>query len=136
MRTRTTTVAALIAASLLALTACGTEPEPDSPAAGPSVSATTDPEAQYLARAHDIEFNGTPTDEELTALPPQWCDALADGHSVEWTFGPDGADLYPLGQEWGTVQQDAHALLVAGVRSYCPEHLDTVTDELREGGDY
>ncbi|MER8197059.1 hypothetical protein ABTY00_24215 [Streptomyces microflavus] len=34
MRTRTTT-AALIAAALLALTACGTEPEPAAPAAGP-----------------------------------------------------------------------------------------------------
>ncbi|MEU3836369.1 hypothetical protein [Streptomyces microflavus] len=40
MRTRTTT-AALIAAALLALTACGTEPEPAAPAAGPEASAST-----------------------------------------------------------------------------------------------
>ncbi|WP_050491103.1 MULTISPECIES: hypothetical protein [Streptomyces] len=38
MRTRTTT-AALIAAGLLALTACGTTPEPDTKAAGPEPSA-------------------------------------------------------------------------------------------------
>ncbi|MEU3836129.1 DUF732 domain-containing protein [Streptomyces microflavus] len=135
MRTRTTTTA-LIAAGLLALTACGTEPEPAAPAAGPTASASTDPEDQYLSTAHDITFNGAPTDDELTELPPQWCDALADGHSVEWAFDPTGGDLYPIGQEWGTVQKDAYTLLVAGVRAYCPEYLDTVTDELRESGDY
>lgn len=132
MRTRTTLTATAVAA-VLALTGCGSEPEPNAKAAA---SATADPEAQYLSRAHDIKFNGAPTDEELTALPPQWCDALADGHSIEWAFDPTGGDLYPIGQDWGTVQQDAYTLLVAGVRAYCPENLDTVKNELRESGDY
>ncbi|MFF2226273.1 DUF732 domain-containing protein [Streptomyces globisporus] len=132
MRTRHT-LTATAAAVLLALTGCGTEPEPDAKAAA---SATADPEAQYLSQAHDIKFNGTPTDDELTALPPQWCDALADGHSVEWTFSLSDGNLYPIGQDWGTAQQDAYTLLVAGVRAYCPENLDAVKDELRESGDY
>lgn len=133
MRTRTT--AALLAAGLLAatLTACGTTPEPDAKATS---SASPDPEAQYLSRAHDIKFNGAPTDEELAEYPPQWCDALTDGHSVEWTFNPSDGNLYPIGQEWGTAQQDAYTLLVAGVHAYCPKHLDAVKDELRESGEY
>ncbi|MFB6423671.1 hypothetical protein ACFCXC_18285 [Streptomyces microflavus] len=136
MRTRTRTTITATVAVLLALTGCGTEPEPYTPAAGPTPSATADSEAQYLSRARDIEFNGTPTDAELTSFPSQWCDALTDGHSVEWTFDPSGGDLYPLGQKWGTVQQDAYALLVAGVRAYCPDHLDAVKAELRESGEY
>lgn len=39
MRRTTALPVALLAAALLALTACGTEPEPDSPAAGPTASA-------------------------------------------------------------------------------------------------
>ncbi|MEU0102214.1 hypothetical protein [Streptomyces sp. NPDC006267] len=39
MRRTTILPAALLAAALFALTACGTEPEPDAPAAGPSASA-------------------------------------------------------------------------------------------------
>jgi hypothetical protein len=77
-----------------------------------------------------------PAIDELLALPPKWCAALADGHSVEWTFSGSGGDLYPNGADWGMVQKDAYRLLIAGVRVYCPNRLDTVTKELREAGEY
>jgi hypothetical protein len=47
-----------------------------------------------------------------------------------------GGDLDPNGADWGMVQKDAYQLLIAGVRVYCPERLDTVTKELRETGEY
>ncbi|XQE79527.1 hypothetical protein ACN24L_12420 [Streptomyces microflavus] len=40
MRTRTTITSAVLAAALLTLTACGTEPEPAAPAAGPAYKVT------------------------------------------------------------------------------------------------
>lgn len=134
MRTRTTLAAALLA--LTALTAgCSSDSSDDKPDPTPSPSAPS-AETQYLTAARGITFNGTPTDAELQALPPQWCDALDDGHSVQWIFGIRDGGLYPVGETWGTVKDDAYKLLIAGVRAYCPDHLSAVQDELRATGEY
>ncbi|MFD4003184.1 hypothetical protein [Streptomyces rubiginosohelvolus] len=55
MRTRTT--AALIAASLLILTACGTEPEPDAPAAGPKPSKAASAPSPEPAQTEDVPLD-------------------------------------------------------------------------------
>lgn len=136
MRTRTTTVG-ILAALALTLTACGSDDQADAkPSSKPSPSATVSKEDQYLTAARDITFNGDPTDAELQAFPPQWCEALDDGHSVQWMFGIRDGNLYPVGQSWGTAKADAYKLLIAGVRAYCPEHLSAVQDELRATGEY
>jgi hypothetical protein len=142
MRHTTTTTTAATAVLLLALTACGSSnsgggdgDKPD--AASPSPSSSEALAAQYLAESQPIPFTShRPAIDELLALPPQWCAALKDGHSVEWTFSGSGGDLYPNGVDWGMVQKDAYRLLIAGVRVYCPNRLDTVTKELRETGEY
>jgi hypothetical protein len=123
----TTTTTAATAVLLLALTACGSSnsggDDGDSkPAtASPSPSSSQALAAQYLAESQPIPFTSA---------------ALKDGHSVEWTFSGSGGDLYPNGVDWGMVQKDAYRLLIAGVRVYCPNRLDTVTKELRETGEY
>ncbi|MFH8744894.1 hypothetical protein ACH4GG_27255 [Streptomyces albidoflavus] len=131
MRTRTTT--GILAVLALALTACGSSDDPAD--AKPSPSATVSKGERYLATAQEITFNGEPSDAELQALPPLWCDALDDGHSVQWMFDTEGG-LYPIGEDWGTVKADAYKLLIAGVRTHCPEHLSAVQGELRETGEY
>jgi hypothetical protein len=136
----TTTTTAATAVLLIALTACGSSGSGD----GDSKPATASPSpssealaAQYLAESQPIPFTShRPAIDELLALPPKWCAALADGHSVEWTFSGSGGDLYPNGADWGMVQKNAYQLLIAGVRVYCPEQLDTVTAELRASGEY
>jgi hypothetical protein len=132
---RRTTI--LLTVCLLAgLTACGSSGD-DKPAAKPSPSKTVSKEDQYLKAAHEITFNGTPSDGALLIFPKEWCKALDSGHSVEWMFDMfGGGQLYPIGQEWGTKKEDANALLVAGVKAYCPEHSDAVLEELRASGDY
>jgi hypothetical protein len=137
MRIRTTT-AGILAVLALTLTACsGSSDGGDGkPAASTTAAPSPDPDQQYLQAAHRIEFNGTPTDEELLEYPGQWCDALQAGHSVEWLFSSGGGGLYPVGLDWGTVKQDAHELLVAGVKAYCPDHADTVLEELRATDGY
>ncbi|MDX3279103.1 hypothetical protein [Streptomyces scabiei] len=130
---------ALLAATLLlaALTACGTSSEDDKPAAKPSPSKTVNKDDQYLEVAREIAFNGAPSDGELLIFPELWCDRLESGHSAEWMFDmTGGGGLYPVGEEWGTAKADAYELLVAGVRAYCPENLDTVLEELRATGEY
>ncbi|MEV7389607.1 hypothetical protein [Streptomyces sp. NPDC091215] len=105
--------------------------------AKPSPTKTVGKADQYLKTAHGIAFNGTPSDDELLAYPPQWCQGLDAGHSVKWLFDvTGGGGLYPIGEEWGTAQADAYTLLVAGVKAYCPVNSKTVTDELRASGDY
>ncbi|MFF9714811.1 hypothetical protein ACF1DW_04335 [Streptomyces sp. NPDC014603] len=134
MRTRTALTAALLA--LAALTSCSSEDQADTkPSTKPSPSAPS-AETQYLTAAQEITFNGDPTDAELQAFPPQWCEALNDGHSVQWIFGIRDGGLYPVGETWGTVKADAYKLLIAGVRAYCPDHLSAVQDELRATGEY
>lgn len=136
MRTRTTT-AGILAAVALTLTACSSSDDSDQADTKPSPSVTISKETQYITAARDITFNGTPSDEELYAYPPQWCEALQSGHSVQWMFDmTGGGSLYPIGMEWGTAKADAHELLVVGVRAYCPKHLSAVQDELRSTGEY
>lgn len=129
-------ITALTAALLMGLTACGdNEPSPTASTPGPSTSAER--EGRYIFASEDLDFTSRrPSNEELLAYPPQWCAALAAGHSVEWLFDPAGGDLYPWGEDWGTKEADADELLVLGIKIYCPQHLNTVTKELREGGDY
>lgn len=130
-----TTAAALLAVVCLALAGCGTSSSKTS--AKPSPSKTVSKADRYLATAHQVSFNGSPSDEELLAYPPQWCQALDSGHSVAWLFDvTGGGGLYPIGQEWGTAKADANTLLVAGVRAYCPANLAVVQKELRDAGEY
>ena len=130
-----TTAAALLAVVCLALAGCGTSSSKTS--AKPSPSKTVSKADRYLAAAHQVAFNGSPSDEELLAYPPQWCQALDSGHSVKWLFDvTGGGGLYPIGQEWGTAQADANTLLVAGVKAYCPTNLAAVQQELRDTGEY
>lgn len=123
----------------LAATGCG-DAKGDGKAtssASPSPSSSEALAAQYLAESQQIPFTShRPAVDELLALPGPWCAALKQGHSVEWTFSGAGGDLYPNGNDWGMVQKDAYRLLVAGVRTYCPDQIDTVTKELRESGGY
>jgi len=132
------TTAALGAALLLALTACGgSGSHGDSKAGKPHPAPTVSKADRYLKTAHTLAFTGSgPTDEELLTYPPKWCDGLDAGHSVSWLFSSGGGGLYPIGMQWGTKKRDANQLLVAGVRVYCPQHVDTVTAELRASGDY
>ncbi|MEU0359930.1 hypothetical protein [Streptomyces cyaneofuscatus] len=74
MRTRTITVAAL-AAALLTLTACGTTPEPDSPAAGPSASATPSLSAEQQAQECTDEVYAHITAHTALGLDEQRPDA-------------------------------------------------------------
>jgi len=129
-------IAAVLAAALLAgLTACGSsDGKPTVVKASPA--PTVNPRGEFLGAAHEITFNGAPTDGELLAYPPQWCKGLDAGHSAAWLFDLDQGDLYPVGDEWGTVKQDADTLLVAGVKAYCPKNLAALTAELRAAGDY
>ncbi|MFJ1964035.1 hypothetical protein [Streptomyces massasporeus] len=133
-RTATTITAAL----LLALTACGSGDDTAS-ASKPSASPSVDRAGQFITASQDLEFvTMRPSNDELLTFPPRWCKELEAGHSVEWMFDMfgDGGDLYPLGDGWGMLLTDANELLVAGVRAYCPKHLDTVTEELRASGEY
>lgn len=129
---------ALLAGLLLAgLTACGSANKPESAAATPSASLSVNPQDEFLTAAHNVPFNGSPSDDELLAYPSGWCDGLDAGHSVEWLFDmTGGGELYPVGMEWGTVKADANALLVAGVKAYCPENSAVVAEELRASGEY
>ncbi|MFE9936337.1 hypothetical protein [Streptomyces hirsutus] len=134
---RTRTAVGILAVLALTLTACGSDNGDQADAKpSPKPSATISKETQYLTAAQDITFNGDPTDAELQAFPPQWCEAFDAGHSVQWTFGLRDGNLYPVGQSWGTAKADAYELLIAGVRAYCPEHLSAVQDELRATGEY
>ncbi|MEU0069530.1 DUF732 domain-containing protein [Streptomyces sp. NPDC006332] len=130
---RRTTTAILLAVGL-ALTGCGNNHDDAKTAAKPHASPTVDKETAYLDAAHEITFNGSPSDAELLAYPESWCAALDEGHSVAWLLGE--GDLYPIGDEWGTVKQDAYELVVAGVKAYCPGNLDAVKAELRASGEY
>lgn len=128
-----TIITTILLTAGLALTGCGSA---TTPAAKPSASPTIDKRSQFLTVAHGITFNGSPTDDELAAFPPQWCAALDAGHSVAWLFDLEQGDLYPVGDEWGTVKQDADTLLVAGVKAYCPANSAALTAELRASGEY
>ncbi|MEU1445490.1 DUF732 domain-containing protein [Streptomyces mirabilis] len=132
---RHTTTAVLLAAAL-ALAGCSNSGS-SKPAVKPKPSPTVSKADQFLKVAHGITFNGSPSDDELLALPSKWCDALDGGHSVKWMFdSTGGGGLYPWGADWGTAQKDADELLVSGVKAYCPARLSVVQDELRASGEY
>ena len=144
MRLTRPTVTAVL---LLALTACGSSDnsggDGGSPGgsgkkpATPTADTGADRDAKYLNATQDIAFTShRPDDAELLAFPPQWCTGLDAGHSAAWLFSGGGGNLYPNGMGWGTVKKNANQLLVAGVRTYCPGHLDAVTEELRASGAY
>ncbi|QWQ43070.1 hypothetical protein KME66_20380 [Streptomyces sp. YPW6] len=65
MRRTTVLPAALLAAALFTLTACGTEPEPDAPAAGPSASA----QAAQEQPADDAESGESSDAEKAAGIP-------------------------------------------------------------------
>lgn len=136
----TATAAAVTSVLLLTLTACGSGSSDGKPAASspsPSTTSSTNGQGAFLKAAHQIAFTGSsPTDDELAAYPPKWCAGLDSGHSVAWLFSDQDGGLYPIGQDWGMVKADAYQLLVAGVKAYCPDHVDAVTQELRASGDY
>ncbi|MEV5957280.1 DUF732 domain-containing protein [Streptomyces sp. NPDC051987] len=110
--------------------------------AKPSPRKTVSKEAAFLKAVHTANLRSWtdkgPTDDELLEYPQQWCDGLAAGHSVKWLFTMfgDGGGLYPIGEHWGTYKADANAVLVMGVRAYCPENLADVKEQLRASGDY
>ncbi|MFF3324985.1 hypothetical protein [Streptomyces sp. NPDC002889] len=134
-RTAIATVALLVAA----LAGCSSGAETDAkPVAKKSPSLS--PEQQFLGAVHDRNFESWrekgPMDVEIRQYPPKWCAEFEKGHSVDHTLGLDGAHLYPIGMEWGTLEADAHEVVVLGVKYYCPELLDQVTNDLRQSGDY
>ncbi|WP_405925800.1 hypothetical protein [Streptomyces sp. NBC_00035] len=135
---RTTALFALLL--LVGTAACGNSSDDDKPAAEPSASATqsADPLVKFTSAVDDAHLHsyetGIPAYQELSAFPPQWCEALDEGHSVEWMLGDGG--LYPIGQDWGTKKPDAYQLVLLGTRSYCPKHVSAVTDELKASGAY
>ena len=135
---------AVTAVLLLALTACGSSGgDGGSPGgsgkktATPTADTGADRDAKYLNATQDIAFTShRPDDAELLAFPPKWCAGLEAGPSVAWLFSGAGGNFYPNGMDWGTVKKNANTLLVAGVKAYCPDHLDAVTEELRASGAY
>jgi hypothetical protein len=141
---RHTATAAFAAILLAALTACGSSRETTgktatAPTSTPAPSTSAEREGQFIFDSQGINFTTRrPSNEELLIYPPKWCAALDQGHSVEWMFTMfgGGGGLYPIGDDWGTKKADADALLVAGVKTYCPENLDAVTSELRASGEY
>jgi hypothetical protein len=130
------TITVLLLVAALALAGCSNSSSGSDKPAKPKASPTVSKESSFLKVAHGITFNGTPSDDELLALPSKWCDALDAGHSVKWMFDTGGGNLYPVGDDWGTVSQDANTLLATGVKAYCPANLSAVKDELRASGEY
>ncbi|WP_189594588.1 hypothetical protein [Streptomyces massasporeus] len=47
-----------------------------------------------------------------------------------------GPDLYPCAEGREMKKNGANELLAAGVKTYCPKHLDTMTEELRASGEF
>ncbi|MEU2764269.1 DUF732 domain-containing protein [Streptomyces sp. NPDC007094] len=134
MRTkRALTATAVI---LLALTGCGTEPEPDAKAEPLAVS----PDKKFLAAVGDAGIASWattgPTDAELLDYPQRWCDAFAEGHSADHILTADQGLLYPLGDDWGTKRAEAVQLLVLATKTHCPDQTDQVTADLRATGEY
>jgi len=153
LTTRTIRTALGAAALVAALAACSQTggvrdsavDGPDRTAARPSLSApaspTPDPDQEFLSAVHDADFEswkvegqGAPTDDELLAFPPKWCEAAALGHSVGWMLqGSRSGDFYPVGLNWGTQIDDARELVVMAVSAYCPDYRDQVIQSWHDG---
>lgn len=137
---RTTTIAALLAASaLLTLTACGGDDEGNAePKASKSTEYKLNPDDQWRQSINAAGITSwadqSPSTEELTAMPKDWCSALKAGHSVEWLLGEGG--LYPIGEDWGTEKSEAQELVVLGTQAHCPKLEKRVKKELRASGAY
>jgi hypothetical protein len=132
------TATAVLVAVCLTLAGCGGNTDAAKSAAKPSPSPSVDKAGQFITASQGLPFTTMrPSNDELLAFPPKWCDGLDAGHSVAWLFDfTGGGGLYPVGENWGMVKSDANALLVAGVKAYCPENLDAVLEELRSSGEY
>ncbi|WP_330335867.1 hypothetical protein [Streptomyces sp. NBC_00557] len=128
--------AMLLAVVLCAsLTACGSRDTGRYAAADPKATPTGTKENRYLKSAASLSYaHKHPTDAELLAFPPKWCQDLALEHSVEYVLDPNGGGLYPMGQDWGMLLKDAHELLIVGVTVYCPEYRGQVLKDLRSTG--
>ncbi|GGV62805.1 hypothetical protein GCM10010277_68370 [Streptomyces longisporoflavus] len=136
---RRTTIAALAAAALLTLTACGGDSGSKAePQTSKSTAYKLRPEDQWVQSINSAGITSwadkSPSREELTAMPEGWCAALKAGHSVEWLLGE--GDLYPIGEDWGTEKGEAQELVVLGSAAYCPKFEKRVKAELRESGAY
>ena len=137
MRTRTTATALLLIA---ALAGCSSSSGGDEGKPAAAETPTASPEEQFLTVVHDAQFaswaDSGPTDAELAAYPPKWCAEFEKGHSVDHVLNADAGALYPIGAEWGTKKEDAQELLVLGVKFFCPELRQQVTEDLRDSGAY
>lgn len=87
---------------------------------------------RFLDAAHSANFESWaekgPSDDEVAAFPPKWCNALAVGRTADDILNP--RILYPYGPQWGTKVEDAKRLLALAVEVYCPTLEDRVPKEL------
>ncbi|WP_432021097.1 DUF732 domain-containing protein [Streptomyces sp. 1222.5] len=129
----------LLAAGLL-LTGCSKTDGKADAKPSPSKAVSKADAFLHAVRAANVKSwtKKGPTDDELLDYPQEWCDALDAGHSVKWLFTTvgDGGSLYPIGVDWGTYEADADAVLVMGVKAYCPRNLADVKEQLRATGEY
>lgn len=126
----------LVGALALAAVGCSDRADTTGSDAKPSQSPSgSDAGDKFLAKVHARQFESWaesgPTDQELLALPPEWCQDLKDGHSVDNMLG-DNASAYPIGPGWGTERPEAEELLMLGVTTHCPELRDQVIKEMQQ----
>lgn len=126
----------LVGALALAAVGCSDTADTTGSDAKPSQSPSgRDAGDKFLAKVHARQFESWaesgPTDQELLALPPEWCQELKDGHSVDNLLG-DNASAYPIGPGWGTERPEAEQLLMLGVTTHCPDLRDQVTEEMQQ----
>ncbi|AOP46094.1 hypothetical protein [Streptomyces lydicus] len=132
MHIRTAAIAVLAAGLLL--TACGSDQ------AEQRAKPSRAPSDEFLGAivdhpVHSWDDKG-PTQRELLAYPPKWCEALKQGHSVDYLFSAAQGRLYPIGEDWGTEKSDAYQVLIMAVKAYCPPYHGRVVQELRDSGVY
>jgi hypothetical protein len=131
-----TALTALVLVTATSLTACGGNET--KPTAKAEPTPTVAKEDKFLDAVHLASWQSwqetQPADGDLIEFPQMWCDGLAEGHSVAFLFSEGG--LYPSGGDWGTRKPEANELLLMGVKAYCPDKVDKVTQELRDGGEY
>ncbi|MFF7369367.1 hypothetical protein [Streptomyces tricolor] len=133
-----TALAALVLITAASLTACGGNDTKPTAKAKPTPIQTIAKEDKFLDAVHLTSWQSwqdtQPADGELIEFPQMWCEGLTEGHSVAFLFSEGG--LYPSGRDWGTRKAEANELLLMGVKAYCPDKVDEVTQELRDSGEY